>query len=282
MLVELLNRGQRTWLRANVIDSHDELIASRVKFIVTHHQRNAEGDPLDGAYLAFDNETGQQVYDAKPSDHNAGRERLAMGVLGALYLPLCHDEAFKAELKKSLTRYAAFVARELEDDSGIVYGSIGRTNAQRLYNFPWVAHFHLAMYRATGDASQLDRFVRVLRSYYARGGAKFYAIGIPIRDGLKALEEAGRTEEKAELLADFRAHADYLVKVGPNYPTSGVNYEQSIVAPAVQLLAEMYLVTGDKSYLEGAKRQMSLLEAFCGRQPDFRLNEVPIRHWDDY
>ena len=95
--------------------------------------------------------------------------------------------------------------------------------------------------------------------YYARGGAKYYAIGIPITDGLKALEEAGRTEEKAELLANFRTHADTIAENGPNYPTSEVNYEQSIVAPAVQLLTKMYRVTGDKSYLEVAKRQMPLL-----------------------
>lgn len=281
VFVELLNGSQRTWLRANVIAPHVDLIAARVRFIVRHQQRNAPGDALDGAYLSFDNETGQQVYDTS-NDHNAGRERMAMGVLGALYLPRCYDGVFKAELKDSLTRYAAFVSRELEDDAGVVYGSVGRTKPERLYNYPWAAHFHLAMYKATGDTSQLERFVRVLRTYYKRGGAKFYAIGIPATAGLKALEEAGRKEERAELLANLRAHADYLVKTGPNYPASEVNYEQSIVAPAVQLLAEVYLATGDKSYLEGARRQMPLLEAFGGRQPDFRLNEVAIRHWDDY
>lgn len=285
VLVELLNNKQRTWLRANVIPLPDELIASRVKFIVRHQQRNAKGDSLNGAYLAYDNETGKQVYDQK-NDHNAGRERVGMGVLGALYLPLCKDEAFKAELKESLERYSTFIARELEDDSGVVYNDVGRSKYNpthnRLYNAPWVAHFHLAMYRATGDSSQLDRFVRVLRSYYAQGGAKYYAIGIPITDGLKALEEAGRSKERAELLADFRTHADIIVKNGPNYPPFEVNYEQSIVAPAVQLMTEMYLATGEKSYLEGVKQQMPLLEAFCGKQPDFRLNEVAIRHWDDY
>jgi len=27
---------------------------------------------------------------------------------------------------------------------------------------------------------------------------------------------------------------------------------------------------------------MPLLEAFAGQQPDSRLNEISIRHWDDY
>lgn len=281
VFVELRNGEKKTWLRANVIASPDELLGARVKFIVRHQQRNAPGDPLDGAYLAFDNETGRQIYDTA-NDHNAGRERMAMGVLGAMYLPLCHDETFKTELKNSLLRYDAFVSRELEDDSGVVYGSIGRTRPQRLYNFPWAARFHLAMYRATGDTNQLDRFIRIIRAFYSRGGAKYYAIGIPITDGLTALDQAGRAQERAELLANFQAQADYLLQRGLGYPHFEVNYEQSIVAPAVQLLAEIYLVTGNKSYLDGAKQQMPLLEAFCGKQADFRLNEVALRHWDDY
>jgi hypothetical protein len=282
ILVELINGSKKTWLRANVTGSPDELIAARVRFILRHQQRNAEGDPLDGAYLSYDNETGEQVYELSPWDHNAGRERLAMGVLGALYLPLCTDDAFKAELKNSLTRYAAFIARELENEDGVVYNNIGRDNPDRLYNFPWPAHFHLVMYRSMGDVSQLDRFVRVMRSYYALGGVKFYGIGIPAADGVKTLEEAGRMEEKAELLTNLRAHADHILTTGFDYPTSEVNYEQSIVGPAVQLLSEMYLITGEEKYLEGARRQMPLLESFCGRQPDHRLCEVAIRHWDDF
>ena len=282
ILVELLNGPGKTWLRANVVPAPDDLIEARVKFIVHHQQRNAKGDPLDGAYLSFDNETGRQVYDGRVNDYNAGRERMAMGVLGALYLSQCRDPAFKAELLESLERYSAFIARELEDESGVVYNSVGRNGKWRLYNAPWAAHFHLALYLATGDSSQLDRFVRVLRSYYARGGAKHYSIGIPVTEGLKTLSEAGRTEVRDELLASFRAHADFIVQTGLNYPSQEVNYEQSIVAPSVQLLAEVYLATGDKKYLDELKRQVPVLEAFCGKQPDFRLNEVPIRHWDDY
>ena len=67
----------------------------------------------------------------------------------------------------------------------MVYGAVDRQDSGRLYNFPWVAHFHLAMDRATGDADQLDRFVRVIRSYYARGGAKHLSIGIPVVEGLQ-------------------------------------------------------------------------------------------------
>jgi hypothetical protein len=282
VLVELLDDSRRTWLRANVTASDDDLIAARLKFILRRQQRHAAGDPLDGAYLCYDNETDTQVYEASPWDRNAGRERLAMGVLGALYLPHCRDYAFKAELADSLARYATFVARELQDEAGVVYNTVGRLQPERLYNPPWQAHFHVALYDATGDASQLDRFVRVMRSYYARGGATFYPIGLPALAGMKALERAGRAADQAELLAKLRAHADHILKTGPDYPACEVNYEQSIVGPAVQLLAEMYLITGEQKYLDGARQQMPLLEAFSGRQPDHRVHDVSIRHWDDY
>lgn len=279
--VELVRGATRTWLRANVISTPEALLEARIRFIIRHQQRRAPGDPLDGAYLVYDNETEEQIY-STTNDHNAGRERMGMGVLGALYLPQCHDEAVRRELTASLQRYAAFVARELEDETGTVFNDVGRRAFDRLYNFPWAAHLHLALYRATREAEHLDRMVRVLRRYYAQGGAKHYAIGIPVTDTLATLAEAGRQAERAELLAAFRTHADSILRIGTDYPPFEVNFEQSIVAPAVLLLLEVYRATGEASYLEGARRQLRILEAFAGRQPDHRLHEVPIRHWDDF
>lgn len=280
--VELEHAGKRTWLRAHVSPEPLALIAKRLEFFVRNQQRNAPGDPLDGAYLAYDNATNQQVYEAKPSDHNAGRERVGMGVLAARFLPLCRDEAFRAELTASLTRYAAFVKRELQDETGQVYGTIGRKNPERRYNAPWVAQLHLSLYRVDGDAAHLRDFVRTVDAYYADRGAEFYCIGMPIREGLQALRDAGLAAECDALLKHFRAHADHILAVGGNYPTSEVNYEQSIVAPAVLLLLEVHRVTGDARYLEGARQQLAFLEAFNGRQPDHHLHEISIRHWDDY
>ncbi|MFT3783164.1 MAG: hypothetical protein QM790_14240 [Nibricoccus sp.] len=280
--VELIDGAKTTWLSANVTAPAEAIVDARVRFIVRHQQRRAPGDPLDGAYLAYDNETETQVYAAKPSDHNAGRERVGMGVLGALFLPRCKDETFKTELEESLSRYNAFITRELEDEQGNVYGSVGRTSPERLYNFAWVARFHLAMYEATKERDHLQRYVRIIERYYARGGSRFYAIGIPVTEGLQALTDAKEDRLREKLLTLFREHAGVLLKNGTNYPISEVNYEQSIVAPAVEMLLEVYLATHDTKYLDGAKQQMPLLEGFAGRQPDHRLHEVPIRHWDDY
>lgn len=277
------NEGRESRLNAYVSPPLEEVVDARVRFIVKNQQRNAQGDLLDGAYLAFDNETQEQIFNADFADHNAGRERIAMGVLGAVYLPLCRDAAFVQELRSSLFRYAEFLKRELEDEDGEVYERLGRRQRERLYNYPWAAHFHLALYKATKNEAELARFVKIMRAYYQHPeGARFYAIGIPAEEGIRTLRDAGRTAEAEELMVNLRKHAEYFLERGSDYTRSEVNFEQAIVAPAAQLLAEMYDITAEEKYLIGLKRQLPLLEAFAGMQPDSRLHEIAIRHWDDY
>jgi hypothetical protein len=205
-----------------------------------------------------------------------------MGVLGARYLPHCPDPAFKTTLRASLGRYWDFVQRELQDERGKVYDAIGRSGEPRFYNYPWVAQLHLALYRATGQPVYLRRLVETCRAYYANGGERFYAIGLPIWEGLRVLERAGWKSEYEEMLAAFRKHADTILRVGTAYPKHEVNFEQSIVGPAAQILLEVHLATRRPVYLAGALQQLRLLELFNGRQPDHRLHEVALRHWDAY
>jgi hypothetical protein len=61
-----------------------------------------------------------------------------------------------------------------------------------------------------------------------------------------------------------------------------VNYEQTIVSPAVWIPLECYMVTGEESYLAHVRNMMPVLEAFEGRQPDHHLNGIAIRHWDGF
>jgi len=41
-------------------------------------------------------------------------------------------------------------------------------------------------------------------------------------------------------------------------------------------------LTEEPAYLHAARVQLPCLEAFNGRQPDHRLHDIAIRHWDDY
>lgn len=68
------------------------------------------------------------------------------------------------------------------------------------------------------------------------------------------LKKAGWQKEYDELLELFVDHANRMCEVGKNYPAHEVNYEQSIVAPAADVISSVYLLIGDKKYLdEGAR-----------------------------
>ncbi|HVX83583.1 MAG TPA: hypothetical protein VH253_02080 [Phycisphaerae bacterium] len=278
--VELALAGRTAWMRAYASPDPMALIAARCRFIIDHQQKHTPGEAIDGALLAYDNQTKELVLE-KSNDRNAGRERVGMGVLLALYVPRCGDAALKARIDEALNVYWKFVSEHLQGADGTVYNNTDDPK-QRLYNYPWVAMLHLAMFQAYGDGKYLDAFVRTVRSFYAHGGAKMYPIDLPIREGLAALTKAGRTQERDELLGLFRGHADRMIQVGTAMPKSEVNYEQSIVAPACDVLLQVAEATGDAKYRTAAEPFVQALLAFNGQQPDHHLNDLGIRHWDDY
>jgi hypothetical protein len=135
------------------------------------------------------------------------------------------------------------------------------------------------VYRA-GDI--LQYVYGTLRAMYRQFGYNFYAIDIPIELSQKLLHENSMTVQADTLLADFKTMGDTFVQNSTNYPSHEVNYEQSIVAPSIITLLQLYRVTGEKRYLESAELQLTLLEAFEGQQPSYHLNDIAIRHWDGY
>ena len=80
----------------------------------------------------------------------------------------------------------------------------------------------------------------------------------------------------------LKKHSDYIAETALDYPAHEVNYEQSIVAPATNILLQTYIVTNENKYLDAAKIQLDVLELFNGLQPDCHLYETAIRHWDGY
>jgi hypothetical protein len=239
------------------------------------------GDPAEGAFVVYDNETDAQVRHDKVAarDRNEARERLGMGVLLARWLRAQTDR--DPSLMASLQRYVEFVSNRLQRPDDFVFDGVGKPN-KRLYNWPWVAQLHLEYARLTGRESAWRAFVTTMESYYANGGDRFYAIGLPIYDGLAALKTRGRMSDHARLLALFERHGRFLAQTGTAYPSSEVNYEQSIVAPATVALLELHRATGRGEWLDAARPHLALLELFNGRQPDHHLHDVAIRHWDGY
>jgi hypothetical protein len=271
--------GLTTKVVVNAVPSLHDIIHARAQFIATRQQVNATGDPLDGAYLVYDNQLETIVRKDWGSDRNEARERIGMGVLLARWLR--QTKSADPVVTASLDRYYAFVSDKLQTPDGYVRDGLTSTRT-RLYNWPWVAQLHLEMFRLTGSKDSLDRFATTIKSFYARGGAEFYAIGLPVAEGLAALKATNRLDDHAQLLELFSQHGSNIATNGTNYPTSEVNFEQSIVAPAAILLLELHRATGDMKWLDTGKAQLAILELFNGRQPDHHLREIAIRHWDEY
>lgn len=278
--LEIVLNGKHTRCTVYVSASPAELIAARCRFIAKKQQLNDPDSMLHGAYLCYDNQTDEFIYSGYYQDQNAGRERLAMPILLAMYLQKHPD----AELENSLKFYMEFFMRELFDsETGIVFDDADKTlHTNRLYNYPWAVKLFLELYLLDGDREHLQNAYRTMRRYYRFRGERFYAFTIPVYQILDLLQGAGMQKEYDELLSYFLTHAEVIIQNATNYPKHEVAYEQSIVAPAAKFLLEVYRATGDERYLSEATKQMQTMSLFSGTQPDYHLYACAIRHWDDY
>lgn len=264
------------------VDDIDRLIRRRARFICEHQQLNDPADPRDGAYLPYDTEARRifknDVATCSPADRDEGGERVGMGVLLAKLYLLDEDPALKA----SLLRYARFLREHLQEADYTTFSDVSRKGRNRGYNYMWVSEFYFLMYKITGDRQYAVDGYGTLQAMFRHFGYGFYAIGIPVELGLESLKAAKMTAEYDKLKDDFIRTGDVFVKNGLNYPAHEVNYEQSIVAPAVIFLLQLYRATGDGKYLAEAERQLPVLEAFSGFQPSYHLHEISVRHWDGF
>lgn len=145
-----------------------------------------------------------------------------------------------------------------------------------------LSQLNITLLDSLASQTPLQRFVATVENFYGNGGKSSYTIGIPAFDGLRILNTTGDTETFQRVRSLFIAHGEQLMETGTSYPASEVNFEQSIVAPAATFLLELYRFTGNSTWLDGAKAHLNVLELFNGRQPDYHLYDVSIRHWDEY
>ncbi len=269
--------GKKSHIRFFFHEEISNIIEKRIKFIVEKQQCMDENSPLYGAYLIYDNEENCQFFDNVWRDYNASRERLGMGILIAEYLKTHSDE----KIEKSFELFKQFCEREFIDvESGSVYDTIGK-NAKylRLYNAPWAILFYSVLYQKEKKEIYIKNVATILRKYYLDGGAKFYPNGVRFKTFFEVLKG---TKYYDEIFPMFMEHVNNIVKNGIIYPPHEVNYEQTIVTPAVSILLDAYELTDDKFYLSQAELHLSILAKFEGSQPDYSLYKVPIRYWDGY
>ena len=289
--IEVKMQDKTLIARFYIAPSLKEIIKKRCHFIAEKQQYHQQGTSLDGAYLIYDKESKHLYYSHTFDDHNGGRERVGMAVLLAKYLQKEKDSV----LEKSLKNYLEYFYRELYDrESGTVFNDIHRNKDwHRLYNYAWAAILQLEVYKLTGNAIYLEDTVKTYLRFYESGGTHFYPIGVQIPELVQQLseqEQKSRDDEIAEKWKDysirlkeaFQKHAEYICQTGTDYPSSEVNYEQSIVAPAAGILLQAYQVFKEEKYLKAAEKQIEILSLFNGTQPDYHLFENSIRHWDGY
>jgi hypothetical protein len=238
-----------------------EIAERRVGFILDRQRRPELVDSRKFAFVPYDNDSGLTVLSGAWRDWSDARERIGMALL--LQEVRARGWGDRAELDEALAGYEQFVREHLVDADGTVHDDSIHKTAVRLYNFPWFARFLLGQ----GDRAGATR---ILNRYYELGGDHFLAFDLgPL------LSELGLRDHLVR-------HARTFIEYGDELPPHEVNYEQSMVAPLLELLVAAYRTAPDE--IDGAElsRRLPWLTAFAADQPDVRLRHVPIRHWDGY
>ncbi len=269
----------RTYAEFCVVESLAQLIERRLHFIVDRQQYHNESSPLHGAFLIYDTKEKHPVFDGEIGDHNACHERIGMALLLIKYLQTHENREFR----QALDLYVQFVLREFYDDeTGMVFGDIGKYNRRvRLYDAPWIIRLFSELYTLTGEHVYADRIAKTVQWYYEMGGSHFYPNGISFVKIMDTLRQSGHPE--ADKIFDLlKVHAETIIEKGVYYPKHEVNYEQTVVTPAVTHICEMGMLTGEERYTKEAAKHIVNLERFSGQQPSFHLQEIPIRYWDDF
>ena len=279
-ILEYTVNGRRGVARLFVSKPLQDLQRERAHFIINHQQCLDEKSPLYGAFLIYDNEEKRQYFSFDWPDHNANRERMSMGVFLIKYLRKTGDRT----VEKSLSLFTEFLLREcVDEDTGRAYNNIGKDKTQkRLYNAPWVFLYFAELYLYTHEKRYIDLVFRMVIAYYENGGTHFYPNGIRMSELRRAFLESGDEDNCQRIYALFDEHIDNLIQNGTQYPPHEVNYEQAIVTPAVSLMLDKYLMCKDEKYIREAERHLALLIKFHSDAPDYRLDKVPIRYWDNY
>lgn len=271
--------GKRAKARGYCAPKFDDLVKARVDFIVGRQQCLEKDSPLYGAYLIWDTEDDAPYFDFLWRDHNASRERVVMALTVARWLQR-HDDP---TARRSVDLFERFVLREFFDEKTCtVYDTIGKDpKYKRLYNAPNLVQFWRELYYLKGDRRYLDYIEKSILDYYRLGGDRFYPNGCDFSSELVMLEKAGR--KVPELREAVRRHVANVTRNGIRYPEHEVRFEQTIATPAVSLLAQYCrLVERSPDVLEALRANYDILSRFQGCQPDHRLHETAIRHWDGY
>lgn len=259
-----------------------DVVAARANYILEYQLTPERPGLLSFGIVPVDTITGITQSTNGWSDWTDGSERIGMAIFlqQASVLGLIDDRA-----ETLLAGWAQMAEVHLLDKSAAPRrGSQDWATPIRLYDSPWLAQFFVDRFEIHKDPHHLDLAARILERAFELGGDRFLAIGFSeaCADVIVALQADGHTTRSRALSDQLVESARYFVEIGEELPEHEVNFEQSIVAPLINMLIDAYRITADRSFLNEIDKRLPWLLAFGGPQPHVRLKDVPIRHWDGY
>lgn len=259
-----------------------ELVRVRIDAILRRHRAVERGGVDAAAFVPFDAASGLTRLASGWPDWSDGAERVGM--------PALLQEARKRgwadpEADAALRDWMRFARERLVEPDGTARsGSRTLRPRTRLYDAPALAHLFAEQWVLDGSPEDLELAARILERAEELGAGAHLSIGHPEAMLLVAdlLAADGQHERGAALEAAVHASADRFAALGPRLPAHEVNYEQSMVAPLVTLLARSHERRPDARVLAAMTASLRWLRAFGGPQPHVRLHRIGIRHWDGY
>ncbi|MQM26029.1 hypothetical protein GFD30_10670 [Glycomyces sp. NEAU-7082] len=260
----------------------EEAVRRRIDYIVRHQIARERPGLLAHAFVPVDVRTKTTHPTNDWNDWTDGSERIAMPVL--IQLAALRGWVDAEEVEPLLSGWAEFAWRHLLDGEATPTRGTQIPRLPRLYDAPWLAQFFHDRYRLRSDAAALDKAARIVERNFALGGIEHLSIHLSetVLAIAESLDAAGGSARAEALREGIVASARHFVKAGKGLPAHEVNYEQSIVAPLVDLLIAAHAVTGEQVFHDGIAERLPWLLAFGGPQPHARLHHVAIRHWDGY
>lgn len=259
-----------------------QIVTARIDYILAHQRPRERRGTLAHAFVPVDIRTKIRTYANGWLDWADGSERIGM----ALMMQRARLRGWgSVEVDEALADWARFAREHLiEGDGTPRRGTFLFEELTRLYDMPWLALFFIDRHRYTGAAADLDQAALVLARGFELGIGRFLAIGLPeaCAKTVDALTAAGRTGEAGALREGLLTSAAHFLALGIDLPAHEVSYEQSMVAPLVELMIFAHRFTGEDRYLQAIADRLPWLLAFSGPQQHVRLHGVPIRHWDGY
>ena len=273
--------GKRTFMKVNVLKPLEDILIKRAEFITKKQQYLEESSPYNGAYLIYDRSLDCLYCSEDFQDNNACRERLSIGVVVLQALQKKYDQS----MFESISKHREFIEREVFDpNTGIVFNGIGRNNKwHRAYNYPWMAVYYIEWYLLTKEKKCLENAAKIMLSYYENAnGGKQESPCMKHLELYRLLEAENMSDLQNKLKEHLYAHADRILKNASTYFSEEVSCTQFMFCGKINILAQAYIMSGEKKYLEFIPEYIKKANAFYGLQPDYHINLLAVRYWDLY